>query len=91
MDPNFIGRKAAVLHYTQFAYMDESTWRRMSNAATPKPGRFEEEWAKLYLAPIVMRGIADLQESALIVADVRPELVRTGKLLTKDCSSALRL
>ena len=30
-----------------------------------------------------MRGIADLQEAALIVADVRPEWVTTGKLLTK--------
>ena len=30
-----------------------------------------------------MRGIADLQEAALIVPDVRPELVTTGKLLTR--------
>ena len=83
MDPNFIGRKAAVLHHTQFAYVDESTRRRMSNAATPKPGSFEGEQAKLGLAPIAMRKIADLQEAALIIADVRPELVTTGKLLTR--------
>ena len=43
MDPNFICQNAAVLHYTQFAYVDESTIRRMSNAATPNPGKFEEE------------------------------------------------
>ena len=28
----------------------------MSNAATPKSGRFEGEWANLELAPIVTRG-----------------------------------
>ena len=43
MDPCFVGRNSAVLHYTQFAYTDEATRTRMSNAATPKPGRFDEE------------------------------------------------
>ena len=43
----FVGRNAAVLQYTQFNYSDETTRRRMNNAATPKPGRFDEEWAKL--------------------------------------------
>ena len=47
MDPCFVGRKAAVLQYTQFAYTDESTKRRMSNAATTRPGRYEKEWTKL--------------------------------------------
>ena len=47
MDSCFIGRNVAVLQYTQFAYTDEATRRRMSSAATPKPGRFEEECAKL--------------------------------------------
>ena len=42
MDPCIVGRKAAVLQYTQFAYTDEATRRRMSNTATPKPGRFDE-------------------------------------------------
>ena len=59
MDPCFVGSNAAVLQYTQFAYMDDATRRRMSNAATPKPGRFDEEWAKLDLAPMIMRGKAD--------------------------------
>ena len=36
MDPCFVGRNA--VQYTQFAYADESTKRRTSNAATPKPG-----------------------------------------------------
>ena len=35
----------------------------MNNAATPKPGQFDEEWMKLDLAPMVMRGRADLQLS----------------------------
>ena len=67
MDPCFVGRNAAVMQHTQFAYTDESMRRRMTNAATPKPGRLEEEWAKLDLAPMNMRGKADLQEAALIV------------------------
>ena len=41
MDPYFVGRKAAVLQYTQFAYTDESTRRRMNNTETPKPGKFD--------------------------------------------------
>ena len=77
------GRNAAVLQYKQFVYVDESTRRRMSNAATPKPEKFEDEWAKLELGPTAMRGKADLQEAALIVTIVRPELAKTGKLLTR--------
>ena len=84
MDACFIGRNAAVLQYTQFAYVDESTRRRMSNAATPKPGRFEKEWNKLDLEPTAMRGKADLQEAALIVTNGRPELAITAKLLTRS-------
>ena len=42
MDPCFVGRIYAVLLYMQFAYVDESTRRRMNNAATPNPSRFEE-------------------------------------------------
>ena len=36
----------------------------MSNAATPKPGSFDEEWAKLALALMIMRGKADLPEAS---------------------------
>ena len=56
MDPCFVGRNAAVLQYTPFIYTDETSRRRMNNASTPKPGRFDEEWAKQDLAPMVMRG-----------------------------------
>ena len=66
MDPCFVGRNAARLQYTQFAYTDETTRRRMNNRATPKPGRFDEQWAKLDLAPMVMRGKANLPEASLI-------------------------
>ena len=72
MDPWFIGRNVAVLQYTQFTYTDEATRRRMSNIATPKPGRFDEEWAKLDLAPMIMRGMADLPEASLILTSVKP-------------------
>ena len=83
MDPCFVGRNAAVLQYTQFAYTDETTRRRMNNAATLKPGRFDEEWAKLGLAPIVMRGKADLQEISLILTSVKPELTVGRTLQTR--------
>ena len=33
----------------------------MSNAANPKPGRFDEEWMKLDLARTVMRCKEDLR------------------------------
>ena len=35
MDPSFVGRNAAVLQHTQFAYTDQETRRRISNAVTP--------------------------------------------------------
>ena len=54
----------------------------MSNAATPRPSRFEEEWTELIVAPTATRGKADLQEAALIVTNVRPEMTITWKLLT---------
>ena len=64
-------------------YVDESTRSRTSNAATPKPEKLEDEWAKLELAPTAMRGKSDLQEAALIVTIVRTEMAKTGKLLTR--------
>ena len=83
MDLCFVGRNAAVLQYTQFAYTDEATRRRMSNTATPEPGRFDEEWAKLDLAPMIMRSKADLTEGSLILTSVRPELTVGGTLQTR--------
>ena len=83
MDLCFVGRNAAVLQYTQFAYTDEATRRRMSNAATPKT-RFDEEWAKLNLAPMVMRGKAELPEASLIVSSVKLGLTVGGTLQTRN-------
>ena len=83
MDPCFVGRNAAVLQYRQFTYTNETTRRRMNNAATPKPGRFDEEWAKLDLAPMVMRGKVDLQEASIILMSVKPVLMVSGKLQTR--------
>ena len=83
MDPCFVGRNAAVLQYTQFAYTDEATRRRMSITATPKPGRFDEEWATLDLATMIMRGKADLPEASLILTSVKPELTVGGTLQTR--------
>ena len=80
MDPYFVGRNVAVLQYTQFAYTDQATRRRISNAATPKPGRFDEEWAGLGLAPMKMRGRTELPEASLILTSVKPELKVGGKL-----------
>ena len=84
MDPRFVGRNAAVLQYMQFSYTDETTRRRMNNAANPKPGRFDEEWAKLDLAPMVMRGKVDLPEAFLILTSKNPELTVAGRLQTRS-------
>ena len=59
----------------------------MSNAATPK--RFGEEWARLDLAPMVMRGSAYLQEASLILMSVKPELIVSGKLYTRTVLAPL--
>ena len=55
----------------------------MSNAATPQPGRFVEEWAKLDLAPLMMRGKTELPESSLIATSVKPGLTVGGTLQTR--------
>ena len=70
MDPCFVGRNAAVLQYTRFAYTDQATRRRISNAATPKPGAFDTEWTELNLAPMRMRGRAELPEASLILTNM---------------------
>ena len=80
MDPCFMGRNSPVLQYTQFAYTDETTRRRMSKTATPKPGQFDEERAKLNLAPMVIRGKADLPEASLILTSVKPGSMVGGTL-----------
>ena len=80
MDPYFVGRNAAVLQYTRFAYTDQATRRRISNAATPKPGAFDAEWAELHLAPMRMRGRADLPEACLILNSVKQGLTVGGTL-----------
>ena len=82
--PCFVGRNAAVLQYSQFPYKDETTRRRMNNAATPRNlDDLKKIGQKLDLAPMVMRGKADLQEASLILMSVQPELVVRGKLQTR--------
>ena len=83
MDPYFVGRNAAVLQYTRFAYTDQATRRRISNAATPRPGEFDKEWAGLVLAPMKMRGRTELSEASLILTSVTPELTVGGTLQTR--------
>ena len=83
MDPYFVGRNAAVLQYTRFVYTDQTTRRRISNAATPKPGGFDKEWAGLNLTPMKMRGRAELPEASLILTCVKPELTVGGTLHTR--------
>ena len=51
--------------------------------ATPKPGRFDEEWAGLGLAPMKMRGRTELPEASLILTSVKPELTVVGTLRTR--------
>ena len=83
MDPYFVGRNAAVLQYTRFAYTDQATTRRISNAATPKPGRFDEEWKGLDLTPMRMRGRTELPEASLILTSVKQEMKVGGILQTR--------
>ena len=42
----------------------------MNNGAIPKHGLFDEDWVKLDLAPMIMRGKADVQEASLILKSV---------------------
>ena len=83
MDPCFIGRNVALLQCKQFFYTDETTRRRMNNAATLKHGQFEEERKKLDLASKVMRRKADLQEASMILTSVNSEYLVSGKLHTR--------
>ena len=83
MDPCFVGRNAAVLQHMRFAYTDQATRRRISKAATPKPGGFDKEWAKLDLAPMRMGGRAELPEASLILTSVKPKLTVGGTLQTR--------
>ena len=73
IDPCFLSNNAAVLQYTQFAYMEESTTRRLRKVATSKPGSFEKEWKKMNVAPPVIRGSFVMGEAAVILIKVRPE------------------
>ena len=90
MDPCFVGRNAAVLQHTRFVYTDQGTRRRISNAATPKPGGFDKEWAKLDTAPMKMRGRAELPESFLIWTSLKPELTVGGTLQTRALLAPFR-
>ena len=88
MDPCFVGRNAAVLQYTRFAYTDQAKRRRIGNAATPKPGAFDTEWTELNLAPMRMRGRAELPEASLILTSVKQELTVGGTLQTRTFLAA---
>ena len=83
MDPYFAGRNPAVLQYTRFAYTDQATRRRISNAATPKPGAFDAEWAEFNLTPIRMRSRTELPEASLILNSVKQGLTVGGTLQTR--------
>ena len=83
MNTYFVGGNAAVLQYTRFAYTDQVTRRRISNAATPKPGEFDKEWSGLGLAPMKMRGRTELPEASLILTSVKSEWTVVGTLQTR--------
>ena len=48
-----------------------------------KPGAFDKEWAELNLAPMRMRGRAELPEASLNLRSVKPELTVGGTLQTR--------
>ena len=72
-----------MLQFTRYSYTDQATRRCISNAATPKPGAFDTEWAELNLAPMRMRGRAELPEASLSLTSVKPELTAGGTLRTR--------
>ena len=52
--------------------------RRISHAATSKPGKLDKEWAKLDLAPMRMGGKTELPEASLIMTSVKPDPKETN-------------
>ena len=87
----FCGQKCRnVTAYAVF-YTDQATRRQISNAATPKPERFDEEWAKLDLAPMRMRGRAEFIR-VLLDLDESENGVNGGRNATdENLASTLRL
>ena len=64
--------RRSVLHLNLMSAVDSSfDWR------------FDEAWAKLDLAPMRMRGRAELPEASLILTSVKPELTVGGTLQTR--------
>ena len=90
MNPCFVGRNAAVLQHTRFVYTDQAMRRRISNAATPKPGGFDKEGAELNLAPMRMRVRAELPKGSLILTSVKSELTVGGTLQTRTFLAPFR-
>ena len=85
MDPCFIDRHAAVRQHTQFACVEESARKRMHNAAKPKPAWVVRiRMVKIYCQANDYEGKLNVQEAAVIVMHVRPEMVAIGSLLTRD-------
>ena len=61
----------------------------MHNTATPKPWKFEEEWAALNVAPLAMRRKVNMGEAAVVFMHVRAEILTIGSLLTGDALAPL--
>ena len=61
----------------------------MHNTATPTPGRFEEEWAELNVAPLAQRRKFNMGEAGVAVMLVRAEMLTIGSLLTGDALAPL--
>ena len=78
MDPCFIDKNVAVLHHTQFAYVEESTRTKVYDFATPKPRRFGEERVALNVAPLAMRGKEIMQEDAVMFMQIKEKEEEIG-------------
>ena len=83
VDQDFASRNAAVLYYTNFADSEETRRKRMSNMATPKPGRIEKDWTKLKVTMPSVRGNLHLKQRAVIALDVRKIFDFIARLLTR--------
>ena len=54
-DSCFVSSNAAVLQITHFAYLEESTTKRMSNIAIPKSAKKTNDWKRLKVALLAMK------------------------------------
>ena len=84
MDPYFVGEKCRrVKVHTICIHGSSDEKANKQRRYSQSPGRFDEEWKGLGLAPMRMRGRTELPEASLILTSVRKEMKVGGVLQTR--------